>query len=391
MFDSRRDPKSLVAHARRRAQHQWEGMLRQLRPVEVGGQIVNATFEVTFVCNLRCPMCSQWGDDGLALKMLRGEVDDARIKKEMTFEQWKGIADQLVKHRSTVSLTGGEVFMRPYLTDLAQYISDRGLRVNITTNGTKCSDEDLRRLATIENLIGINFSIDGDEEDHDRIRGKGNFRRTLDAAAKLVSQRNALRPKRYPTLEVRSNSCLHPSSFRGLPALAEKLKAAEIDQMNISPLRWFTREMAETHARMLREDFGIEDAGSFSEVGQPFPPEFPEEATRVLSSLTDRYGSFVYVNESLSARNIRAYHTDVGWSLGYPCNHPWRSIRIRADGKVIICPDQWISTYFWGDLKTQSVDEVWQGSQGAAFRVALRDHGWPGCAKCCITNRNDSS
>jgi len=66
-------------------------------------------------------------------------------------------------------------------------LAERQFDVLITTNGTLLGNH-LEGLAKLENLAFI-LSIDGDEETHDRIRGKGTFQKIKEGMTSLFNLR----------------------------------------------------------------------------------------------------------------------------------------------------------------------------------------------------------
>ena len=71
----------------------------------------NLTFFLTYRCNLRCPVCGQWGKSGYVKRFsqsqLRDEVDIVTLKK---------VIDDIAQFRPQITLCGGEVML--YATPL---------------------------------------------------------------------------------------------------------------------------------------------------------------------------------------------------------------------------------------------------------------------------------
>jgi radical SAM protein with 4Fe4S-binding SPASM domain len=386
---SRGDLPNLFRRPRETIGHVFERAQRAVRPIEEGGRIQTATLEGTFLCNLHCPMCSQWGTKGIGLKMMRGEVDASRIQKQMDLPTIERLIDQLRPHRSWISITGGEPFARREMIDIVEYISRSGLHVGLTTNGTLMPEPLLARLVRLPGLDAVNFSVDGIEADHDAIRGRGNWRKTMTAAATMVRLRRELRRK--APLTIRTNTTMQPRNLDHLPELVEYGRSIGLDEMNATHLRWFTRTQADIHFQTVKADFGYEDPGVYSEIGEPFPPGHGERVFDTVSRLQSRFGRFFNYESGMTREQTIRFYSDVRWSLQTRCNHPYRALRIRADGETYFCPDQWMPGYFLGNVKTRSVEAIWQGEKAKAFRLALNRHGmWAGCAKCNIANQNDS-
>ncbi|MCX4986913.1 radical SAM protein [Streptomyces sp. NBC_00572] len=87
---------------------------------------------------------------------------------------------QLAEARVTrVTLTGGEPFMHEDLIAIIRSFRDAGMAVGVCTNGTMCSDEQIRALVELD--AHMNVSLDGfAEESHSVFRGlPGCFGETI--------------------------------------------------------------------------------------------------------------------------------------------------------------------------------------------------------------------
>lgn len=132
-------------------------------------------FALTEHCNLRCPHCIR--DDVTTVRNLPPDllfrtVDDARA-----------LFPQL-----TVSMTGGEPTLHPAWDDIVAGLHARGVPYRFVTNGWH-----MRRLMpalTRHPPEMVRISLSGaTEEVHDAERGRGSFRRVLQAVALLTSRR----------------------------------------------------------------------------------------------------------------------------------------------------------------------------------------------------------
>ncbi|WP_197358128.1 StsB family radical SAM/SPASM domain sactipeptide maturase, partial [Streptomyces clavuligerus] len=122
-------------------------------------------YAITDGCNLRCPYCYASSE-----KCLPGELSPAESL---------ALVDQIADMGArTLILTGGEPMLRKDLFDVAEHARERGLSVNMITNGTMIrKPETARRIADLFALVTV--SIDGGTAElHERTRGKGTFART---------------------------------------------------------------------------------------------------------------------------------------------------------------------------------------------------------------------
>jgi len=138
--------------------------------------------QITDRCNLRCEHCyinfpsplSEKGTTPLNPPLVRGEVKGGelsidRIKKVLSeFEEMQGLR---------VMITGGEPLLHGKFDEINEMLPDFFIRKVLFTNGLLLNKKILERL----NVDEIQISIDGLEEAHDLLRGKGTFKKAVDA------------------------------------------------------------------------------------------------------------------------------------------------------------------------------------------------------------------
>lgn len=125
-------------------------------------------FYITSKCNFRCKFCNIW-----------------RIKP--SFQMPMVRAQELINELGKMGLiyfsfSGGEPLLVPYIFDLLAYAKKRGIiYTHIVSNGYLMNDINAKRLAEA-NVSEVSFSLDGDEEFHDRNRGtRGAFNKVFEA------------------------------------------------------------------------------------------------------------------------------------------------------------------------------------------------------------------
>jgi MoaA/NifB/PqqE/SkfB family radical SAM enzyme len=118
---------------------------------------------VTNRCNARCSHCFYWQEVA------------SGIKKELSLSQIKKIAKTLANPLATLSITGGEPFLRDDLVQICQafFELNRTRKINIVTNGfftkkIKETTEKILEKCPID--LNIQVSLDGLQKTHDKIR-----------------------------------------------------------------------------------------------------------------------------------------------------------------------------------------------------------------------------
>lgn len=115
---------------------------------------VYGSADITNRCNLRCKHCYWWKG------YQKGE--------ELSPDEWRTVINEIFikNHIFHVALTGGEPLLRPDVVEV--FTEELPHKIFIVTNGTI-------PLMKLSKVGGYYVSVDGTEEIHDRIRGKGVY------------------------------------------------------------------------------------------------------------------------------------------------------------------------------------------------------------------------
>jgi len=135
-------------------------------------------FAVTYWCQSRCLTCKIW---------------QMKPKGELSIDEIREFANKNREFK-WIELTGGEVFMRSDLVEIAKAFNEGSKHLYILTMPTNSlSNHDLmfRKLEEILELgiprVAITVSLDGYRELHDKIRGvPGNYDKAIDTFKRLM-------------------------------------------------------------------------------------------------------------------------------------------------------------------------------------------------------------
>jgi len=137
----------------------WVSLLRLRRPLLAG-------FAITDKCPYHCSYC----------------LFSNRGKKDLTLEEIKSSIDKLhALGLMIIQFTGGEPFLRDDLSKIIAYAKSKGLVVLLSSSGFNIE----KHVAILKNINSIQISLDGDEQTHDALRGKGSYQTALKSAAAL--------------------------------------------------------------------------------------------------------------------------------------------------------------------------------------------------------------
>ena len=158
-------------------------------------------WHLTERCNLRCTHCYQSGE---------------RVP-ELPFDELLAILDQFTgllrtyKSKGHVTVTGGEPFVRTDFLPLLEVLARRRdeLTFAVLTNGTLLDAKLAARLATLRPSF-VQVSLEGSEATHDSIRGKGNYRKAVEALRVLVKAK----------VQTQISFTAHRGNYREFPEVA---------------------------------------------------------------------------------------------------------------------------------------------------------------------------
>lgn len=132
-------------------------------------------------CNLSCTHCYQ---EGVAPpEMSLTEITGAVKNIAGTIDTWSGTYD--VPFSPSFNVTGGEPLLRADLKEVLRVISGHGFAIFLLTNGTLVNKDTAGMLASVP-VKGVQVSLEGPEDIHDLIRGRGSFASAVDGASRLL-------------------------------------------------------------------------------------------------------------------------------------------------------------------------------------------------------------
>lgn len=309
--------------------------------------------KLTWRCNLRCVMCNYWRqerEESLSLELLQrlaGELAEMGCGK--------------------VHLSGGEPTLRPDLPDVIEAFASRGMRVNLTTNGTLLTQE-LAGTLVNSGLRSISVSVDSPQQcHHDRLRGKGAWKMTRKGLRNLQRARRKAQ-RRKVKLTLRLNSVITRRNYESLSGLPDFARDLGIDQITLIPL-----DDPGDHLRMSKYDI----------------QNYNERIAPVLAGKALAYGLIGRPAEAypFGVRKVDVEHSKQGhYALGLyeaqPCYAPWTHALITPRGRVYPCCMTRGLPVSLGDLTVDSFGDIWRGAAYRAFRDASRSPQLEYC-RCC--------
>lgn len=275
-------------------------------------------YELTLACNLHCKFC--FNNSGVPRK------------NELTTKE---VIDSLhsLRNDNVVDLrfTGGEITRRPDWYEILKTAKDLGFVVSCNTNAI-FDEETAKKLVNI-NLDQLTVSIDGLKEHHDKNRGQGNYRRTLNNLALLHSL----------GAKLRVNVLLTKLTLKDIDPLLNEI-SRYITEINFFPVAFVGRgEGLETEYSMTMEDFY----------------EFKLEADKIRNKYPN-LNLLTFCEATKRTSVNKKDEQDLGLKMGTPT--VINNFNITSDGGL------WAGGYLpyidksleLGNIKKDSVYDVWQ-------------------------------
>lgn len=332
-------------------------------------------FIPTEACNLRCPFCNQWGENGYFLA-------GARKVENMDARALISLLRQLSPRDSLINVHGGEPFAYKHVDSLLATLAERNFDVLITTNGTLMKSH-LPSLARIRNLAFI-LSIDGDEDTHDRVRGPGTFKRIADGLEGLFTLRRALG---LPLPLVIMSTVVCEWTTDVIDKAYETAAALGVFIVNYN-LRYFMPESAGlAYEKHLQARMGAVSSGAWR--GWVVPGhennDYREPVARLRRLLGKRRFKPPYVvtgPSHLRQEDFAEWFSDYLNTFGNEsCFMPFYWARIHANGDLIFCPGH--PDVIAGNAFRDGFLESFNSEVAIRFRKYILLNRLPICNRCC--------
>jgi len=319
-------------------------------------------FQLTRNCNLRCRMCGQWGVHGYQ----RGHLGEP----ELTCDDWFRIIDELPPALH-VSLWGGEPFVSPHCLEIARRLQRRGFRTSIVTNGVLLG----KYAPEMSGLFSTLFvSVDGTAPIHDGIRGTAGTFERVEAGIRALRERLPGQRLCIKTTLVREN-------LGDLARLAPHIRTWQVDRWSLDPQMFLSAARSQGYAAFQRS-LGVDQVTALS-----WQDEFDSGyGTRVAAAVA----SLMAANPDLAIaiggggmvpeELVDWYDTPDADLTAHPCLAPCRRLSIQSNGNTSFCLD--ITDGTLGNVKEQSVDQIFHSPAATRFRAAILAGENPACIRC---------
>jgi radical SAM protein with 4Fe4S-binding SPASM domain len=305
--------------------------------------LYSCLWELTLRCNMRCMHC--------------GSVAGTPRDRELSLDEAFRVADELVAMGcGELTFIGGEVFLYPGWEKIGRHLSDRGLLVNIMSNGYRFDQRTIEQIQYAR-LTNVGISVDGLEANHTAIRGRADaFTEALtafgllNAAGVSIGVVTSLMEMNYPDLEALYTLFLD-----------HKVQLWQLQLVNAMG------NMADKRDLLIRRD------------KIPLLTEFVREKNKERRMLVVASDNIGYYDDNES--RIRGNRSPICCWEG--CQAGISSLYIDSVGNVKGCGAMYAEDFIEGNVRTRALADIWSDantfSYNRRFSTDLLDGDCRGC------------
>ncbi len=336
------------------------------------------TFFLTYLCNLRCKMCGQWGESGVTRRKSEGGSRRADLAENIKIGEYRKIIEDIASFKPNITLFGGEPLLYKDVIELIGELKRRKLHVLMITNGSLL-EKFAEELVSVK-IDEINLSLDGDEKLHDEIRGLPGLFRKITAGVKKVQMIKKREKRKKPLINLQTTiTKWNYTKLEKLLAVGEELS---VDSLTFHNLIYLTEDIY----RKQEEEFGKDfNASSADWAGFVFSPDIDgkvlTEKIRQIKNTRKKFPVDFY--PAFPESEIQEYYSNPYFqsrSFSPFCLSPWICSYIFPDGSIKPCLNL---DYSFGNVKRDAFLKIWNGERAVRFRRRLIERkNYPACFRC---------
>lgn len=321
-------------------------LLAEVREVDRRVRPIYAVWELTLACDLACRHCGSRA----------GRARPDELSSEEALDLVDQLADLGVRE---VSIIGGEAYLRPDWLKIVERIRARGMICQMAT-GARNLTRDRLLAARDAGLQSLSISVDGLRETHDTLRAvSGSF---------AAVERTLIELQTIEGLRVTANTQINRLNLREIESLYAWLieqgiaawqvqltaamgRAADEEGLLLEPF-----QVLETHPMLVRAKAYGDALGV-----RMFP-----------GNNIGYYGPFEHLLRGDRKVNHRG-----------PCRAGQQSLGVEANGDIKGCPSLSSEEFVGGNIRDDSLLDIWERSQALRFTRDLSNADLSGyCAEC---------
>ena len=348
-------------------------------PYEIGLKLSNR-------CDLRCTHCFQWNEEGYHKHLDKPEVKQVG---DMDIEIIRDIFKRTREYKSLLYLWGGEPMIYAHWNELIDLLEEDPRETVICTNGMSIKRK-LDSLLRVSECLSILISVEGLEEEHDKLRGKNTFNKIMANVNLLLDLQKQGIYKGYVSIASVFSDDLIPKLYD----FCDYFNDTGIDTLYINYPWYIPHDVARSMDELFQKDFSWMGTyqgfkNTWHSFGYKLNPQLIEELFTQLKMIRNRKWNIrIRFQPGLEDDQVKAFIEGDTKPAGNTtrCLGISNRIDVLPNGKVTPCKK--FTEFIVGDLKNNTLEEVWHGEDFKKFREIHNNTLMPICSKCEILYAN---
>lgn len=312
----------------------------------------------TFKCNLACKMCSMQEQ----MKSLQDQGRQIEINSEV-FR--KVIRETKELGVNNLLFIGGEPFLRKDLFDLVSQAKSLGLNTIIVTNGVLLDKDNIKKCFD-SGVDWLSISIDAaSEKVFSRIRGENVLGKMIENINLLNTMKEEVK-REFP--KIVTCSTIMDDNLEELLGIVNLCKSLKIERVLFQPV--VANNIDQTKRDMNSPGFVPLNRSEALDKGIEGLISYKKESLKNFDFIA---------NDIKNLKLIKKYFKGKVRPWEYPCYAGYNRVQIVQEGKLYFCVNQEKHEANFGDIKKDSLKDLWFSKKARFYRKLIR-----GCKTPCM-------
>ncbi|MFD1886214.1 radical SAM/SPASM domain-containing protein [Paenibacillus wenxiniae] len=338
--------------------------------------------KLTNRCNLRCTHCFQWNEDGY-----HHQMDKAEQNMDLDPAIFKQLLDDTKAVKSRLYLWGGEPMFHRQFSEILGHIQNDRREMTICTNGLLINKH-LDQILDLSENLELLIAVEGFEKEHDLIRGKGTFKKTMAEIDRLVE----LREQGLYKGRISVHAVINDNMIGRMTELLEFFESKKLDLVMLCFPWYISRETSVKMDHYFTEKFSWlrqldeRHISSWHAFKYKINPDNMEALMSDLDAINERVWKIrIRYQPGLDYDEIDKFIH--GEEMTSRCSNNCLALTSRTDiipdGSVLPC--KFFSEFTVGNLKNKSLRDIWDSEEYDQIRQTINEGGLtPACSKCSV-------
>ncbi|MEF3279686.1 MAG: radical SAM protein [Elusimicrobiota bacterium] len=312
--------------------------------------------ETEYTCNLKCKTCILWQDN---YRKIRSQT------KTLKIEELKYIHQKLKENEvERITYIGGEPFLKSYIIKAFEDAKEKKLKTSVVTNATLLNENIINKILKEELLETIIFSIDGDRETHNQIRGDTTFQKAYNNALILSRLKRKLK-KRFPKFFIYTT--ISKLNYRNIETAIKELIKLNPNKIRLQLISSIDEKIINITNQVL----GFKAIKTHSYINELFLDDSELKWLKNSIKTLPESGPKIEIEKLLIAKNER-------------CQFIEKEFIITPDGRILICP--MLNEFYIGNIYQESLTDIFTKNidKIETIKNLANSKKLPVCYQCCV-------